>query len=64
MQPSGRVGQTNLVDCHPFILEQPISDEVNQQRGLESREVHGDYWARPACLRKQGVGFTVKIAMI
>ena len=35
VQPGRRVGEAKFIDCHPFVLEQPIPYEVKQQRGFK-----------------------------
>ena len=66
MNPRRRVRQTILVDGHPLILEQPISDQVNQQRRFKWGEAHresGALLARSASgLRKQETGLVVVIS--
>jgi hypothetical protein len=40
MHPSGRVRQSKFFAGHPFILEQPIRDQVNHEGRFESGQGH------------------------
>lgn len=41
VNPSRRVRQVHFVDCHPFILEKPIRNEVQHQGGFENGHRRG-----------------------
>lgn len=40
--PRRRMCQSNFVDRHPFILEQPVRYQVKHETRLERCEVHGN----------------------
>ena len=41
MHPSGRVRESKFVDGHPFILEQPIRNQVKHEGRFEGGQGHG-----------------------
>ena len=41
MHPGCGMCQPNLVDGHPFVLEQPVRNQVKHQGGFERIQAHG-----------------------
>lgn len=44
MNPRGRVAEMHLVDGHPFVLEEPIGDQMRSESRFKRGECHGDRW--------------------